>query len=72
LSEDLGDGRALAARNREENIKLQIKYSQLLSQEDKLKGELRTITEENEFYQKRNAEFEADNARLNKEIASTI
>jgi len=37
-----------------------------------LSGEHKTITEENEFYQKKNADFEADNLRLNKEIASTI
>ena len=72
LSEDLSDGRALATRNREEIIKLQIKYSQLLSQEEKVKAELKTFTEENDFYKKKNADFEADNAKLNKEISQTI
>ena len=72
MTEDLTDGRALAGRNREEIIKLQIRYSQLHSQEDKLKGELKTLTEENDFYKKKNAEFEADNEKLNKDIASNI
>lgn len=72
MSEDLSDGRALATRNREETIKLQIKYSQLQAQEEKLGGELSTLTEENDFYKKKNAEFEADNERLNKDIASNI
>ncbi len=62
----------MAARNREEIIKLNIKYSQLLSQEDRLKGEVKTLTDENDFYKKKNAEFEAENAKLNKEIAQTI
>ena len=51
---------------------MQIKYSQLQSTEEKLKGELKTFTDENDFYKKRNAEFEADNEKLNKEIAQTI
>jgi cell division protein FtsB len=51
---------------------LNIKYSQLLSQEERLKGEVKTLTDENEFYKKKNAEFEAENAKLNKEIAQTI
>jgi hypothetical protein len=33
---------------------------------------LKTFTEENEFYKKKNAEFELDNAKLNKEISQTI
>lgn len=69
LSEDLGEGRALAAKNREEIIKLQIRYSQLQSQEEKFKGEYTTLKEENDFYIKKNNEFELDNERLNKEIA---
>lgn len=72
MSEDLGEARAHAARNREEIIKLQIRYSQLQSQQEKLGGEFKTLKDENDFYQKKNAEFEADNDRLNKEIASTI
>ena len=72
MSEDLSEGRALAARNREEIIKLQIRFSQLQSQEERLGGELKTLHEENDFYSKKNAEFELDNAKLNKEIASTI
>ena len=43
MNEDLNDGRALAARNREDIIKLQIRYSQLQSQEEKYGGELSTI-----------------------------
>ena len=72
MNEDLSDGRALATRNREEIIKLQIKYSQLQTQEEKLSGDLQSLTEENDFYKKKNAEFEADNERLNREIASNI
>jgi len=37
-----------------------------------VKAELKTFTEENDFYKKKNAEFEADNAKLNKEISQTI
>ena len=35
---------------------MNIKYSQLLSQEERLKGEVKTLTDENEFYKKKNAE----------------
>lgn len=72
MSDDLNDGRLISTRNREEIIKLQIRYSQLLSQEEKQTTDLKTLKEENDFYIKKNTEFEADNARLNKEIASTI
>jgi predicted RNase H-like nuclease (RuvC/YqgF family) len=43
-----------------------------MSQEEKVKAELKSFTEENDFYKKRNADFEADNAKLNKEISQTI
>jgi len=38
----------------------------------KLKEEVKNVTEENEFYKKKNAEFELDNQKLNKEIFATI
>ena len=72
MSEDLADARAHSGKNREEIIKLQIRYSQLLSQDERLKGEHGTLKDENDFYIKKNAEFEADNAKLNKEIQQTI
>jgi len=72
LSEDLNDARLLAAKHREEIIKLQIKFSQLQSLEEKSKVELQTLVEENDFYKKKNAEFEADNEKLNKEIMAYI
>jgi hypothetical protein len=37
-----------------------------------LKVEDKTLSAENELYIKKNAEFEAENEKLNKEIASTI
>ena len=40
LTEDLNDARAKAARNREEIIKLQIKFSQMVTLEEKSKVEL--------------------------------
>jgi hypothetical protein len=72
LTEDLNDARALAARHREEIIKLQIKFSQLVTLEEKSKVELHNLVEENDFFQKKNAEFEQDNDRLNKEIMAYI
>lgn len=72
MNEDLVMAKDLAKKHREEIIKLQIKQSQLVTLDDKLKGELKTLTEENEFYKKKNAEFEIENAKLNKEIQSTI
>lgn len=72
LTEDLNDARAKAARNREEIIKLQIKFSQLVTLEEKSKVELQVLTEENAFYLKKNAEFEAENEKLNKEIVMYI
>jgi hypothetical protein len=72
LNEDLAEGKALASRNREEMIKLQIRYSQLMSQDERLKGEDKSLAEENAFYVKKNVEFELDNAKLNKEIQQTI
>jgi hypothetical protein len=40
--------------------------------EDKSKVELQTLVEENDFFQKKNAEFEADNEKLNREIMAYI
>ena len=72
LTEDLNDARALATRHREEIIKLQIKFSQLITLEEKSKVELETLVKENEFYIKKNVEFEADNEKLNKEILAHL
>ena len=72
LTEDLNDARALAARHREEIIKLQIKFSQLQTLEEKSKVEVQNLLEENDFYQKKNAEFEAENEKLNMEIMAYI
>jgi hypothetical protein len=72
LKEDLEDAKTIARAHRQEIIDLEIKKSQLLSLEVKLKGELESLTEENDFYIKKNAEFELDNTRLNKEIHATI
>jgi predicted RNase H-like nuclease (RuvC/YqgF family) len=72
MNEDLAEGRAFSSKNREEIIKLQIRYSQLMSQDERLKGEHTTLHDENEFYLKKNAEFELENAKLNKEIQQTI
>jgi len=72
MTEDLRDGNALAHRNREEIIKLQIRYSQLQSLEERLATEHAGLAEENEYFKKKNAEFEAENEKLNKEIAATI
>ena len=72
LTEDLNDARALAARHREEIIKLQIKFSQLQTLEEKSKVEVQSLLEENDFYKKKNDEFEAENEQLNKEIFAYI
>lgn len=72
LTEDLNDARALAARHREEIIKLQIKFSQLQTLEEKSKVEVQSLLEENDFYKKKNDEFEAENEKLNKEIFAYI
>ena len=40
--------------------------------EDKLSAEFKILSVENQFYAKKNEEFELDNERLNKEIASSI
>jgi hypothetical protein len=44
----------------------------LQSLEEKSKVELQTLVEENDFYIKKNAEFEADNEKLNREIMAYI
>ena len=72
LTEDLNDARALATRHREEIVKLQIKFSQLQTLEEKSKAEVLSLLEENDFYKKKNDEFEAENEKLNKEIFAYI
>lgn len=71
-TEDLSEGKAMTTRNREELIKLQIKLSQLHAHEEKMASELEKLQKENDFYAKKNADFEVDNANLNKEIQATI
>ena len=71
-TEDLSEGKAMTTRNREELIKLQIKLSQLDAHEEKMASELEKLQKENDFYAKKNADFEVDNANLNKEIQATI
>ena len=72
IREDLQDGTGLSNKNREDIIKLQIRNSQMHTLEDKLSAEFKILSVENQFYAKKNEEFELDNERLNKEIASSI
>ncbi len=51
---------------------MQIKFSQLMTLEDKSKVELENLVKENEFYIKKNAEFEAENEKLNHEILTHL
>jgi len=48
----------IAAKNKDDIIKLRIRLSQLISQEEKMNEELEKLKKENEFYMKKNAEFE--------------
>ena len=61
LKENLDDAKAIAAKHRDEIIKMQIRISQLQSLEEKLKVDFETLSKENELYLKKNAEFELDN-----------
>lgn len=61
LKENLDDAKAIAAKHRDEIIKMQIRISQLQSLEEKLKVDFETLSKENEIYLKKNAEFELDN-----------
>ena len=72
LTETLNDAKAIAGKHREEIIRMQIKISQLHSLEERLKIDSETLTKENEFYLKKNAEFEVDNEKLKQEIHSTL
>ena len=72
INEDLAEGKALAAKNREEIIRLQIKHSQLITLDEKLKKESKILADENVFYHKKNEEFELENAKLTKEISATL
>lgn len=69
---DLNEAKLFAAKGKEEIIKLRIRLSQLITQEEKMSDELKRLKKENEFYVKKNAEFEEENAKLQKEIALTI
>ena len=53
-------------------IRLQIRLSQLATTEDKNVTEHTRLTTDNDFYLKKNADFETENATLTKEIAETI
>lgn len=72
LTETLNDAKAIAGKHRDEIIKMQIRISQLQSLEERLKIDHETLSKENEFYLKKNAEFELDNEKLTKEIHATI
>lgn len=51
-------------RTREEIIKMNIEFSQLLKKEEKLGAEYKTLKEDNGFYLKKNKEYEEENARI--------
>ena len=72
LNEDLGEGKAISTHNREEIIKLQIRLSQLQAQEEKMVVDHDKLEVENQFYIKKNQEYELENAKLNQEIQETI
>ena len=72
LTETLNDAKAIAGKHRDEIIKMQIRISQLQSLEERLKVDHETLSKENEFYLKKNAEFELENAKLTQEIHTTI
>eukprot|EP00347_Sterkiella_histriomuscorum_P000015 403377510 len=69
---DLSEHKAFAAKNREEIIKLQIRLSQLLTQEDRMQEELKKLHTENDFFLKKNKDLEIENAQLQKDIQLTI
>lgn len=72
LAEEMGDQKAMHVKNREEIIKQNIRSSQLTAAEDKSITEYERLKKENDFYIKKNAEFEKENVELNKEIQQTI
>ena len=59
-------------QNREQILKLQIKYSQLQNQNEKDAKELQALDGANEKLQRQNAEREAKNAATDKEIQALI
>lgn len=59
-------------QNREQILKLQIKYSQLQNQNEKDAKELQALDSANEKLQRQNAEREAKNAATDKEIQALI
>lgn len=71
-SSDLTEAKLFAGKGREELIKLRIRLSQLIAQEEKMAEELDKLKRENEYYLKKNAEFEEENLKLQKEIHITI
>ena len=53
VREDVGESKAISARNREEIIRLQIRLSQLQSLEEKMGVDYERLHIENEFYKVR-------------------
>lgn len=71
-TQDLNEQKAFATKCREEIIKLQIRLSQLLTHEERMREELHKLTTENDFYIKKNKDLEIENAQLSKEIQLTV
>jgi hypothetical protein len=63
-TEDLNEQKLFSQKSREEIIKLQIRLSQLLTHEEKMTEELKKLQVENDFYIKKNQEFEIENDKL--------
>jgi hypothetical protein len=53
-TEELNEEKGFSTRNREEIIRMQIKFSQLQTHEDKMKTELEGLVKENDFFLKKN------------------
>ncbi|CDW78218.1 UNKNOWN [Stylonychia lemnae] len=70
--EDQSEARAISQRNREEIIKLQIRLSQLRSQEERMKIDFEKYKIDNDYNIKTNKELEDKNRKLDEEIKRTI
>lgn len=72
LSEEAAIVENKRAHNREELLRLQIKYSQLQSQKEKQKTELAKLTSSNETLGAQNADLAKKNQKLDSDIQSLI
>ena len=72
LSEEAAVVENKRAHNREELLRLQIKYSQLQSQKEKQKTELNKLTSSNESLGVQNTDLAKKNQKLDSEIQSLI